>query len=87
MYNSLPEHIFPHHEVNIEGDSFYDLTSVTQWYENSSNNVIAQNHPILTPALLFVSKVFSQADFVLKNKKTKKVKSDNDYINLSLIHI
>lgn len=39
-------------------------------YEDKSNLEMAQDHPILSPALLFVSKLFSQADFKVINKST-----------------
>lgn len=41
-------------------------------YENKTNLGIAQDHPILTPALLFVSKLFSQAKFKVVNRDTNK---------------
>jgi phage portal protein BeeE len=41
-------------------------------YSKLSNLKIAQNHPILTPALLFVSKLFSQAQFMVVNEETGK---------------
>ena len=40
--------------------------------ENLTNLQMAQNHPILTPALLFISKLFSQAEFKVVNKETGK---------------
>ena len=43
------------------------------WGLTGSNLKIAQNHPILTPAMLFVSKLFSQAEFEMKNIKTGEV--------------
>ena len=37
---------------------------------NATNLDIAQNHPILTPALLFISKLFSQAKFKVVDRVT-----------------
>lgn len=46
---------------NSSGDNFYDVTSADKWAKFGSNIGLAEDHPILTPALLFVSKLFSQA--------------------------
>jgi|TARA_B110000908_G_scaffold157365_1_gene197439 hypothetical protein len=54
---------FPIYTRNKRGDSFYDYTSANGWYSPKNNLLIAQTHPLLTPALLFVSKLFSQAEF------------------------
>jgi HK97 family phage portal protein len=70
---SLPSFINPIWERDVDGTSFYDITSFDEWSSSTSNNVISQNHPILTPAILFVAKLFSQANFRLENKRTKKV--------------
>jgi hypothetical protein len=53
------------------GDYVYTQTDNSNLFGlNGSNLYIAQNHPILTPALLFVSHLFSQAQFYMVNKKT-----------------
>ena len=49
---------------------------------NSSNLDFAQNHPILTPALLFIAKLFSQAEFKVRDKSTRKEVKDHWLINL-----
>jgi hypothetical protein len=51
----------------------------TSWasMEGRTNLWIAQNHPILTPALLFVAKLFSQAAFKVVNKDTGKEVKDH----------
>ena len=46
-------------------------------YANVTNLEFAQNHPILTPAMLFVAKLFSQAEFKLINKETGKEKTNH----------
>jgi hypothetical protein len=40
--------------------------------EFSTNLEIAQNHAILTPAILFIAKIFSQAEFKVVHKKSGK---------------
>ena len=69
----LPKITWPTWMRNLSGDNFYDLTSYEEWCSVSSNLQIAEDHPILTPALLFDSKLFSQAEFKVRNKKTKKI--------------
>jgi HK97 family phage portal protein len=67
------------------GDSYYFIDEYTEdkRYGVKGNNLeIAQDHPILTPALLFVAKLFSQAQFELKNTNTGKKVKDNNYVNL-----
>lgn len=66
--------LFPSWSRNEADENFYDLTSITEWYESSSNLEIAQGHPILTPALLFISKLYSQAEFKLSTKEGKEIK-------------
>lgn len=65
MRLTLPKITWPSWSRNKNGDNFYDVTATREWTSETSNLEIAQNHPILTPALLFVSKVFSQAQFHL----------------------
>lgn len=56
--------------INQEGNIWGD-------YSKLSNLDIAQNHPILTPAILFVAKLFSQAEFKVVNKETGKEKKNH----------
>lgn len=46
-------------------------------YDKMTNLEISQNHPILTPALLFVSKLFSQAEIKIVDKTTGKEKTNH----------
>lgn len=69
-------------ERNSSGDNFYDLLASGEWGIKGSNLEIAQNHPILTPALLFVSKLFSQAEFQIQNKRTGKIIKDHWLIKI-----
>ena len=68
---------------DVAGNNLY-LLNKTLWsdYENLSNLEIAQNHPILTPALLFVSKLFSQAQFGLVSENSDKEKKNHWLIKL-----
>ena len=50
--------------------------------DSSSNLDFAQNHPILTPALLFIAKLFSQAEFKVRDKSTRKEVKDHWLTNL-----
>lgn len=60
-------------ERNQAGDNWYtELSEADGFGINGTNLEIAQNHAILTPALLFVSKLFSQAEFYMENTKTKQ---------------
>jgi hypothetical protein len=52
------------------------------WFGYKSNLEIAQNHPILTPALQFVSQLFSQARFTIVNKRTGVVTKSHWLIDL-----
>ena len=74
MIKNLPTITWPTWTRNTVGENFYDVNSFNDWGFNGTNLKLAQNHPILTPALLFVSKVFSQAEFsVVRNSTGKKV--------------
>jgi len=59
---------------NKEGSNWYVKNGGEGFgsYESMSNLDISQNHPILTPALLFISKLFSQAEFKVIDKNSKK---------------
>jgi len=68
---------FPIFNRDKSGSSFYDVTSYNNWSKSQGNLAIAQSHPILTPALLFVSKLFSQAHFdVIRTSTGKSVPND-----------
>ena len=67
---------------NSSGDNFYDVTSAGKWSRFNNNIGIAENHPILSPALLFVSKLFSQAQLNVEHKTSGKVKAEHDLAKL-----
>ncbi len=80
MRFGLPKLTWPIWTRNSSGENFYDITAARDWGIKGSNLYIAQNHPILTPGLLFVSKLFSQAKFTVENVKGKEV--EHEILNL-----
>jgi hypothetical protein len=74
---------FPTFTRQENGDYRYDITSFNEWSCNSSNLGLAQDHSILSPAMLFISKLFSQAKFDVINSTSKK--PSNSHPNLKLL--
>ena len=72
MNVSIPSIIWPTWTRSKTGENFYDITSHDEWATGQSNLTIAQNHPILTPAILFIAKIFSQAEFSVKRNSTAR---------------
>jgi len=70
-------------ERNKSGENWYtELRDGEGFGLNGTNLEIAENHPILTPALLFVSKLFSQADFYMENVKTKEKRYEHPVLTM-----
>ena len=70
-------------ERNKSGENWYTEMSEADGFGLTGTNLdIAQNHPILTPAMLFVSKLFSQADFYMENVKTKEKRYEHPLLDL-----
>lgn len=64
------------YERDVKGNHNYFIDSEGKWSANATNLKISQEHPILTPALLFRSQLFSAARFEIKRKSTEeKVKN------------
>lgn len=82
MRLTLPNITWPSWIRNTKGENFYDLTSMGEWTGDMTNMKMALNHPILTPAILFVAKVFSQAYFELENKNTGTIKNTGGILDL-----
>ena len=82
MRLSLPKFEWPVWSRNKEGQNFYDLTALGDWISETSNLSMALNHPILTPALLFVAKLFSQAHFYIENTNSHLKKDNHPFIKL-----
>ena len=60
------------YERDRAGNHNYFVDSEGKWSTDASNLKIAQEHPILTPALLFRSQLFSSARFILKRNSTEE---------------
>jgi len=73
MKLSVPQFFKGLWERSKTGENMYYINSSGEWAINTTNLSLAQNHPILTPAILFVSKLFSQAEFKIENSTTKKI--------------
>lgn len=83
MKFTMPSFLTNLWERDKNGDNWYYVNNGDGWGLKGSNLQIAQNHPILTPAMLFVSKLFSQGEFYIRNKTTMK-KQESHWI-LSLL--
>lgn len=73
---------FPTFTRNRNGDTFYDITSFNDWSEGGSFMDMSLNHPILSPAMLFVSKLFSQAKLKVIRTSTGKEVKNSPYLEL-----
>ena len=73
---------FPTFTRNRNGDTFYDIRSHQDWAGSGSNMDLSLNHPILSPALLFVSKLFSQAQLKIIRDSTGKEVKNSPYLQL-----
>ena len=63
---------FPVWTRNKAGQNFYDFVAFNNWAKERDTLSMAENHPLLTPALLFISKIVSQAEIKTINPTTKK---------------
>ena len=82
MRLTLPKINWPTWSRTSQGNNYYDITDKGNWLSYQSNLHLAQNHPILTPALLFVSKLFSQGSFEIVNSSTGSVKNKGLILDL-----
>lgn len=82
MKLTLPRFTWPVWTRTTNGDNLYDITSTENWTGQLTNMQLAQNHPILTPAILFVSKLFSQAEFSSVNSRGETRKREDALIKL-----
>jgi len=82
MKLSLPKITWPSWTRNESGENFYDMTAIGDWTSSMSNLELAQKHPILTPAILFVSKLFSQAEFSVVRNSTGKEIAEHDLLKI-----
>jgi len=72
MAIQLPSFITALWERDKSGNNWYFVDGGKGWGFKGTNLEKAQNHPILTPAMLFVSKLYSQANFKIKDTRTGK---------------
>jgi len=70
---SLPRWLFPTWARDANGNTFADISEYDDWTKEGTNLWLSQNHPILSPALLFVSKLFSQGCIKLVRNNGKEV--------------
>jgi hypothetical protein len=73
---------FPFFTRNKKGDTFYDITTFSDWMCETSNMALALSHPILSPALLFKAKLFSQAKLDIVRTSTGKIAENHPYRSL-----
>ena len=81
----MPSYLNPLFTRDRAGNSHYSgITGSDQpWGTFGGSNLeVANNHPILSGALLFISKLFSQADFYIENKKTGERITDHWLLDL-----
>ena len=70
MFDKLRDFFF---ERDVNGNYWYQTTSSSSFNEHESDNLqLAQNHPLLTPGILFISNLFAQGRFSVVNKETKE---------------
>ena len=69
---------FPTWLRNKEGNSFYDITAYDEWSRDTSNLDLASTHPLLSPAILFISKLYSQANFEIKDRSNKDINENHE---------
>ena len=73
---------FPVFTKNKSGDYFNDVTSFNDWSNETSNLKLGLEHSILSPAILFISKLFSQAEFNVVNRNTLKPHLSHPLLNV-----
>ncbi|MCK5788615.1 MAG: phage portal protein [Chlamydiia bacterium] len=64
--SSVDEYLY---ERDVDGTDEYYISDPTYTTNITENLLIAQKHPILTTALTFISQLFAQADFYVKDSK------------------
>ena len=82
MNLGLPNFITNLWERSSRGTNMYIIDQETGWGSSGVNLDIAQNHPILTPGLLFVSKIFSQASFKVRKISNGKIEDNHWMLDL-----
>jgi len=71
------------HEKDVSGNNWYYASEIGGFDNNSSSNLnYCLKHPILTPAMLFVSSVFSNAKFTVKDISTNKETKNHNILRV-----
>tara|TARA_R110000782_G_scaffold93408_1_gene176925 strand:- start:6255 stop:7508 length:1254 start_codon:yes stop_codon:yes gene_type:complete len=73
---------FPTYSRNKNGEHIYDITSFNDWCDEYSNYQLGLKHAILSPALLFISKLYSQAEIKIQNSTTKVILKTHEHYSL-----
>ena len=69
------------HKKTTDGSVFY-YANVFNKNSAGSNMDLAVNHPILTTAILFLSKIYSQVEFYIEDKETKEKIYNHELLSL-----
>jgi len=70
MFDKLRNFLF---ERDVNGAYWYTTNSSAAWQDHEKDNLLlAQNHPLLTPGLLFIANLFAQGRFTVINSNTQK---------------
>jgi hypothetical protein len=70
------------YEQSYDGTDSYFVEGGLAGRDSYKNVEIAMNHPILTGAMLFISNLFAQARFEVRDKKTGELIPNNPFIKL-----
>lgn len=71
--DSIPLHYF---EQNLDGDFWYEIINDAGYNTSLRQNVfVAQEHPILTTVINFVSQLFAQAEYWVEDSKGNKIEN------------
>ena len=67
---------------NRVGQNFYDITAYEDWSKETSNLHLALTHPLLSPAMLFIAKLFSQAELTVVRTSTGEEAKNHKFLEL-----
>lgn len=68
-----------YHERDVDGVNWYYDDGL---FSDQTGIEMSLNHPILTPALLFISKLICQSEIVLEDKITRNKIEDDEFVRL-----
>jgi hypothetical protein len=64
------------------GENFYDITAYEEWSKDTTNLYLSQTHPLLSPAMLFIAKLFSQAQLKVVRASTGEEAKNHSFLKL-----